>query len=391
MRRTHNRSRHGCKECKERHLRCDQARPNCLHCRTGNRLCSFLPDWKPQLPPSISLPSSFLPSPSRPPIFPLATTPAADPDGSSRQSYTLHHLSLLHHLESGLFFRSLNVGQRNDMCKTVIRRALQVPYLMDQLLALSAAHLISVIHPNDASRHQNEAAQLQTRGLTTLNRCTTDVASNNGLDMFLYSSFLGIHNMFDALQRRDLQQLLDAFITYVAVHRGVLAFARNSWQEIQPVVNLIVGDRTIFDRTIHAMNVTRTECAPLADLIDRSSSLTSAERETCRTMVESLQGAFDLRRVVSGACAKVHVVTACAARFPAAFLELLKQRVPEALVIFTYFAVLMYQSRQFWVFGESGQFLIRSITAYLGPSWVDCLTWPNEQISHAETALDLLE
>lgn len=290
--------------------------------------------------------------------------------------FTLQHLSLLHHFKSGMF-DDLNMGKEQAIYETVIQRALRVPFLMDQVLAISAAHL-STIHSNEALHYRNQAAQLQTRALAQLNRNTVAIASHHSVDMFLYASFLGLHAMFDALRHRDLENMLDGLITYFGIHRGVLAFAHQSWQDIQPVLNLIVGDRSIFDQVPHSQNLRHGVCTPLIDVID-GSGFATADKKTCRVVIQSLQRTFDLSDATSEPHTKVHLATAFATRLPAAFLDMLRRNAPEALAILAYYAVLVHRSRQFWVFGGSGQFLIRSITANL-PSWSDTLRWPNQQI-----------
>lgn len=297
-------------------------------------------------------------------------------DELSGRQFTLQHLGLLHHVESGMF-DELNMGNEQAIYDTIMQRALCVPYLMDQLLAISAAHL-STIYSQDGLRYRNQAAQLQMRALAHLNRNTTAIASHHGVDMFLYASFLGLHAMFDALRHRDLENMLDGLITYLGIHRGVVIFAQQSWDDIQPVLNLIVGDRSIFDQVPHGRDLRRGVCAPLMDLIDNG-GLSAADKNTCNVVLENLQRTFYLSDAASEPHTKIHFATACATQLPATFLDMLRRRAPEALVILAYYAVLVHQSRQFWVFGESGRFLIRSITASL-PSWSDILSWPNQQI-----------
>ncbi|KAM0551771.1 hypothetical protein ACHAPJ_008340 [Fusarium lateritium] len=50
-RRTHNKSRHGCKNCKKRHVKCDEQGPPCANCSARNlEGCSYLPDPPAQMP-----------------------------------------------------------------------------------------------------------------------------------------------------------------------------------------------------------------------------------------------------------------------------------------------------------------------------------------------------
>lgn len=56
-RRHHQKSRRGCKTCKQRRIKCDETHPACRQCLDYNRHCSFLDE--PQLAPSSSSEPSF--------------------------------------------------------------------------------------------------------------------------------------------------------------------------------------------------------------------------------------------------------------------------------------------------------------------------------------------
>jgi hypothetical protein len=60
------------------------------------------------------------------------------------------------------------------------------------------------------------------------------------------------------------------------------------------------------------------------------------------------------------------------------FLQMLRQRRPEALVILAHWAVFLHYHRDFWVFGDSGRFLLESTRKYLGTYWDDWMAWPME-------------
>ena len=42
-RRSHQKSRNGGTECKNRHMHCDERQPTCAHCETAERACSYPP------------------------------------------------------------------------------------------------------------------------------------------------------------------------------------------------------------------------------------------------------------------------------------------------------------------------------------------------------------
>jgi hypothetical protein len=61
---------------------------------------------------------------------------------------------------------------------------------------------------------------------------------------------------------------------------------------------------------------------------------------------------------------------------PPNYVDLVASHQGEALVILAYYGALIHPSRNEWVFQDGGQFLIESVTQYLGPAWHDWLEWP---------------
>lgn len=77
-RRGHKKSRNGCLECKRRHMKCDETRPQCANCTTVHRACQYLePQGVQRVPYQSTSPSS---------ISPAASSTAA----SSTTSYPFH-------------------------------------------------------------------------------------------------------------------------------------------------------------------------------------------------------------------------------------------------------------------------------------------------------------
>lgn len=68
--------------------------------------------------------------------------------------------------------------QMKPMVKAYINSVLTTPYLMDQLLALSAMHL-STVHLDRSDSYCHQATQLQNRALTLFNRAKEKVSDEN--------------------------------------------------------------------------------------------------------------------------------------------------------------------------------------------------------------------
>ncbi|KAJ9143095.1 C6 finger domain-containing protein [Pleurostoma richardsiae] len=387
MRRSHRKSRAGCRECKRRHKKCDENRPACSNCSISDIPCSYL-TTPPRSGPAVlrPLPSTASTTSLSPAAHSPASTGVSLPisgtflaTGDATPVFTLQHLELLHHFESGMLGSlDLDDTQVSHMSRTVFAYALRAPYLMDQILALSAAHL-STLRFDQRAMYLYEATQLQTRGLAQFNasRAQSNVSDGNVMPVFLYSSFLGLHVMFDTLLwREDFNEVLDRLTTYLSLHRGVRATTGQTWPLIEAELRPLIGGLS-FDPPAASKG---KECDPLMALIDQA-DFGETSSAACRQAAERLQWAFDVHRGMPTRGSRVNIVVAWPIVIPVTFVDLLRQRRPEALVILAYYAVLLHDSRDFWVFGNGGRFLLKTISTHLGCYWDEWLVWPNEMIN----------
>jgi hypothetical protein len=293
------------------------------------------------------------------------------------QQYDLGHLELLHHFESGAFEAGM-LPLPVSIRMAIMQCALTDPYLMDQILALSAAHM-STFRRGQQQMFSNKAMELQTRALSLFNRAETDISMQNSRSWFLYASFLGLQIMFETFQCRDFESFCSKLTTYFPVHRGVHAVVKTAWPAIRDIVQEIVGHRDIKD-TAELDRERPEECGQL-DLLIHKSDLQELDKEACSQAVIALQRIFDLCEVDSGAHIQIPFTVSWTILVSARFGDMVRSRIPEALIILSFYAVLLHRLRTFWVFDGAGRFLIQSISVYLGTQWEQWLLWPNQQLA----------
>ena len=63
------------------------------------------------------------------------------------------------------------------------------------------------------------------------------------------------------------------------------------------------------------------------------------------------------------------------------YVDLLASHQGEALVILAYYGALIHPCRDHWVFQDGGNFLISSVTEFLGPPWHEWLEWPRQALA----------
>ncbi|KKP07845.1 Upc2 protein [Trichoderma harzianum] len=223
---------------------------------------------------------------------------------------------------------------------------------------------------------RTKATELQTRALSLFNRSELAMSQQNSCAWFLYASFLGLQVMFETFQSNDFNSFLEQLGTYFPVHQGVRAVIQKAWPTIKDIVRGIVGHKD-FSGARGLGKRRPQECDDVISLIDKC-DLEEYDKDVCLEAIEILQWIFELHRI--SPATRTHFIVAWSILIPARFGEMIRQRIPEALIILSFYAVLLHRLRHFWIFGPSGRFLIESISTYLGTPWARWLVWPEEQL-----------
>ncbi|RSL76992.1 hypothetical protein CEP51_009462 [Fusarium floridanum] len=438
-RKTHRKSRLGCRQCKQRHAKCDEDRPSCLRCSTAGRRCSFQ-DMTPTGPlttlrepilavphPTVSTTSVISPTrasypstavspdagsvPSElPPVGLAPTALATASDGinacflspqSDRASYDTRHLMLLHHLETVMnklpeAITLADVMGISQPWNFVFQWAASTPYFMDELLAFSALHLSSLQDsPTLKTAYILQATELQTRSLTEFHAVIADIRDDNCTALFCFSLMIGIHTLYNAACKNGhFSEHIDGFIQFLEVHRGVstIAFQKQdiiSTSEMRPIAEMMEiftteqgqpGTATL----PQALNSV-VDCNQLEDLITSSRDrLGSVASSTCLKAVQSLRQLCD-RSVRLGRPTSTYIFLNWAHDIPSGYPDLLRQRSPEALIILAHWAWLLHQESEFWAYGSAGRDLIKAIAEHLGSYWARWLSKLTEALNNRIT------
>lgn len=294
-----------------------------------------------------------------------------------------HHY--LYHM-SNMFYGGESLAAEHR--ELSVKLALASQYLMDEILALAAAHKSTLVDGSSRSFYRRESMELQTRALDRFNSDSPDIGGDNALSIFIFSSCLGQHVLFDAFSDlTDLPTVLDRFVGCLKLHRGIRTIVGSSFHLIlaqlreQHSPNLAMGHEML------AMSTTDKpgdECSALVTLIQET-DLRPVEEKAYEHAVAALQKMFDNLR---NADASSHIERSAVQEWPVRvsvdYVNLLAQRRPEALIILAYYAMLLHKARSYWAVAGAGRFLIQSITAHLGPYWAEWLDMPNKMLEDSE-------
>ncbi|KAH7129603.1 hypothetical protein B0J13DRAFT_564302 [Dactylonectria estremocensis] len=402
-RRSHRKSRRGCTVCKARRIKCDERHPQCGNCVVTERVCSYLT----QSTGVVADASSAGAGASAVPILTSTGTPGVSPGPSvsssagdterlsanlrnieldpstpgSGATFTVIHMALLHHAEVHMADYLALRGIILPIIDAAIDNAVRAPYLLDQLLALSALHLAT---QNKARAHiyRNYATELQTRALSTFNQVREEITESNYKPTFLFATLLGVHVLRNTLADHHLAlgEFVGTFVNYIRLHRGVRAVVSVYWDsilqsELKPL--LYITDWTDFaeDRS------PGLETTDLKKFLE-SSDLAPSSVKACLDALKWVQWVLDMLAMEpSRFDLAVHATLAWPLLIPNEYVDSLYQHRPEALVVLAYYAAILHRYRQYWVFGNSGSSLIRSIALHVGTYWADLLAWPQSSLS----------
>ncbi|KAI8719893.1 hypothetical protein NCS52_00771600 [Fusarium sp. LHS14.1] len=318
-RRTHKKSRGGCRQCKSRHIKCDELDP-------GSR----------------------------------ANTVASSPTllhARDRHMFNLEHMSLLFNITSNPAGFIKCDEPSGAVISDIIECALKNQYVMDQLLALSALQS-SLQHPENSANLRLLSIQLQGRALSLHNASAAKLSASRMLPRFMFSMLLAYALLHDTLSSSQL---------------GISTFIEKLGDFLQ-LIQLELDPK-------HSQSV-----SPEAedDLKGLESMLTGASAEqpslsSCRNAVTALKIAHTLyqkhrqhRGLRTQAQAAFLIYT------PLDFVDALRERQPEALVILAYYGILLSKCRDFWVVGDAGKRLIRLVESNLSPEWDRYLELPRQ-------------
>ncbi|CAG1979524.1 unnamed protein product [Fusarium graminearum] len=359
---------------------CDEGRPACLLCTMTGRDCSFTSDEQTSSASDKSSREKLFPSSTSTTSATEVTTPNSH-DTSFDKAVNMEHMELFVHLVTtrDLFSLGDNVDDYQSTFDICLKESVKAHYLLHQMLAFSARHLASV-HPDRASHYLEQAVSLQTRAVSLFNETRREVDSSNCVAILLFSVTLGHHLLADALMYRGLDGL-DGFLAHyvrcVDLNRGIYNVVVSAWHlladsELEAVLS--------WSRRESAKEPRGTKCLPIIKLIADSTSLTDGEKRACRLAIDYLQLGFDaISSEEKGS--RYRMIFQWTMLASPDFTTLLSARKPEALILLSYYALLLHHGRKLWQIRDTGMYLMGLITDHLPSEWHFWLEYPRSILS----------
>lgn len=344
LRRSHKKSHHGCLQCKQRRIKCDETRPYCGPCNRKHLSCTF---------------HSVGP---RPQERQRSTRSSQSPaDGES--GLPLSELELLHQWHVATARSLVDEGHLEDVVRIEVpREALNYPFLMHSVLAVSALHLSYTCSAERCQSYKETAIRHNNLSLTLCTPLLSNVTPENCHALFAFSCLTAVFAF--GVQGRDglssAQGLIDVVEVFKMV-RGVASVVQQSraWIEQGGMRQLLrigkLGKRaagTIYDREL---------CSHLGTFIEEQLE----HQEPCfQHNVDSkaviLHSAKELLQVLNMyiTIEDPNAILAWPVLLDAQFLDLLLQVEPTALITLAYYGTALHLLFDNWWLDGWGQFIM---------------------------------
>jgi hypothetical protein len=187
----------------------------------------------------------------------------------------------------------LNVEMHDFASKLLFKCALEAPYLMHQILAISARRL-AALEPDRRHSLLEQAIHLQTKAVSIYNETAAkaQIDQTNCSALLLFCSLLGRHLLADLLARRDADfgDFLTRFLEFLSISRGLMAMSVAAWDLLlqSDIRHLVLWALEISQSTPQGHH-----CDELQRLVAQSRGLDASAKEACMAAIACLQVGFD--------------------------------------------------------------------------------------------------
>ncbi|PSS25189.1 hypothetical protein M430DRAFT_95721 [Amorphotheca resinae ATCC 22711] len=391
-RRSHKKSKAGCKRCKTRKIKCDELHPICGNCSKHGVSCDFQDSgFAPSTPnpssnplrngrystetPSISASSpgsnSAVVSFYRTPIDPVRAS--LNPAASRSLELKLMH----HYTVSTANTFSDQQAQKEAWQLSVPTIAYDAQYLMDAILAVSALHL-RALHPNDQTLIRASHGYMASALAQYSSLLRNGVSEYNAEALFTTAALIAFQS--SASRRFDDSDGEYALpLAWFHSFQGVKTVVMASWQWLRNSdrIHPIISAQPPLRLNLHPDN--KTFFSPLLEGMDEQ---LAAEAE--RTRAETKQGYEHAIAFLNWAHQKPERarIIGFAATVSRRFVTLIGQHDPRALVIIAcYFAMTKVVDDVWWLHGVAKR-EVNGIYGLLPIEWLAKMEWPMRIANH---------
>jgi hypothetical protein len=264
--------------------------------------------------------------------------------------------------------------------------ALQHPFLMRGLLAVTALHLAD-LNPQRHSRLAARASRYQNTALPLFRQVVSKVTEQNCHAIFAFSGFV-IPYSLACLQSSGNANVIpsdDELLNWMCLIRGAHGLLYNNWNWLLrgPFAPLLERTKSPIEFSNNPDDGQLVMLLPLFLKSDSTSGDDQTPLNICRGAFDELRRIYALPYSQCRTVDKKAAVTIWPGTVSPAYIQLLRERRPEALVILAYYSVLLYQVPDCWYLRGLAERLLNSTYRCLSSDWRTLIKWPLEQLKQS--------
>ncbi|KAN0102699.1 hypothetical protein V8E51_011012 [Hyaloscypha variabilis] len=380
----HRKSRHGCANCKQRRVKCDEKKPSCDRCISREIACKYLPAttiiWTTSTPSQDETQnSSSNGTSSTSKSTASISTQAKDADPTP---LNLEGIALIIHWFTTTVHTVVATSGPNaralEVCQTlIISQAMQHAFLLHGLLALSALHLADTQSlPPERERYTRLATRHHSQGLTLYRGVLDDVNEANYAASIAFSSLtamfaVGLYRPREGAGEEVIDDLCRIFLlvkgwgVVVGVADGldctdglVLGCGRIEGEDLD------VETRRAFNR-LHELNRRRSE---------------EGDVELYTLAIESLRSVFNEMKCVEKR-SDPHLAMMWMDLLPGKCIRLFEERQGLALLLLAYYRVVLERVPKVWWLRGWSTGLLKAVRENIGEEYRVELKWVEDSIA----------
>ena len=357
-RKTHTKSRLGCKNCKIRRIKCDESKPSCSNCLKHSIVCDFAKRTAvesatrgPRLPKSVIQPSGDL---------------------------QYEEFQLLHHYSVETCFTLSDRSQSQTIWqKTVPQEAFSHPFLMRGILAISALHL-SHLMPEEQDHYRHIAEKHQSLALSLFRNAMQSITSDNCTAFFASSSLIVVYAFASLNPSKNTATASNerASLESLALIRGVNSILQTVWPWIKAgSLGDLLEDRLEIGSCSDLPEALETLLGGLFSLCGAEDEKLD-EGNSLRYAIVELRSCYEKFLNKSSSRCEVSVAFIWPALLRSGFIASIQALQPEGLVILAFYCVILHHLDGYWWMQKRGHYIFNTIRQSLNETWSDWIQWP---------------
>jgi hypothetical protein len=313
--------------------------------------------------------------------------------------FTMLDLELLHFWTTETVQASIDFTEGVELFRTtIVQWAFEYPFLMHEFLAMAAIHLAH-LRPQKRSHYRHAADSHSATALSLFQPEIANLTAENCHACFAFATNISMHAW--AAQELDKPSSLffkpsshyqSANVQWVKLHRGTNTILTTLWSVIEKgPLNCLFADWAHLDPDRPDPLLPEEE-KPLNSLHEawKTSALSDQQKELLDKTLKATKRTFSMLYLMPGP-SKLATGISWFAQISDEFIQMVADKIPEALLIVVYYCVVLKKLGDTWWLVGKAENLLRTVMTELGGGWETWTRWPIEQVLGEDGVLHGLE